>query len=141
MLSEKSTFATTEAEKFQIEGISEPVILRYFESLNAGEFDETASLFAPDGVMQPPFESGIVGSNAIATYLKQEAQGIKAEPRQGIAENLDNNQIEFQVSGKAQTTWCGVNVMWLFILNQERQIQFTRIKLLASPQELLSLRR
>jgi hypothetical protein len=141
MLSEKSTFATTEAEKFQIEGISEPVILRYFESLNAGEFDETALLFAPDGVMQPPFESGIVGSNAIATYLKQEAQGIKAEPRQGIAENLDNNQIEFQVSGKAQTTWCGVNVMWLFILNQERQIQFTRIKLLASPQELLSLRR
>jgi hypothetical protein len=141
MLSEKSTFATTEAEKFQIEGITEPVILRYFESLNAGEFDETASLFAPDGVMQPPFESGIVGSNAIATYLKQEAQGIKAEPRQGIAENLDNNQIEFQVSGKAQTTWCGVNVMWLFILNQERQIQFTKIKLLASPQELLSLRR
>lgn len=141
MLSEKSTFATTEAEKFQIEGISEPVILRYFESLNAGEFDETASLFAPDGVMQPPFESGIVGFDAIATYLKQEAQGIKAEPRQGIAENLDNNQIEFQVSGKAQTTWCGVNVMWLFILNQERQIQFTRIKLLASPQELLSLRR
>lgn len=141
MLSEKSTFATTEAEKLQIEGISEPVILRYFESLNAGEFDETASLFAPDGVMQPPFESGIVGFDAIAAYLKQEAQGIKAEPRQGIAENLDNNQIEFQVSGKAQTTWCGVNVMWLFILNQERQIQFTRIKLLASPQELLSLRR
>ena len=141
MLSEKSTIATTEAEKFQIEGITEPVILRYFESLNAGEFDETASLFASDGVMQPPFESGIVGSKAIATYLKQEAQGIKAEPREGIAENLDNNQIEFQVSGKAQTTWCGVNVMWLFILNQERQIQFTKIKLLASPQELLNLRR
>ncbi|MBW4567489.1 MAG: nuclear transport factor 2 family protein [Tolypothrix carrinoi HA7290-LM1] len=141
MLSEKSIIATTEAEKFQIEGISEPVILRYFESLNAGEFDETASLFAPDGVMQPPFESGIVGLDAIATYLKQEAQGIKAEPRQGISENLDNNQIEFQVSGKAQTTWCGVNVMWLFVLNQERQIQFTRIKLLASPQELLNLRR
>ena len=141
MLSEKSTIATTEAEKLQIEGITEPVILRYFESLNAGEFERTASLFAPDGVMQPPFESGIVGSNAIAAYLKQEAQGIKAEPREGIAENLDNNQIEFQVSGKAQTTWCGVNVMWLFILNQERQIQFTKIKLLASPQELLILRR
>jgi len=141
MLSEKSSFATTEADKFQISGISEPVILRYFETLNAGNFHETASLFAADGVMQPPFESGIVGSNAIATYLKQEAQGIKAEPSQGIAENLDNNQIEFQVSGKAQTTWCGVNVMWLFIVNQERQIQFTRIKLLASPQELLNLRR
>ncbi len=141
MFSEKSTITTTQADKFQIEGISEPVILRYFESLNAGEFDETASLFAWDGVIQPPFESGIVGQDAIAAYLKQEAQGIKAEPRQGIAENLDNNQIEFQISGKAQTTWCGVNVMWLFILNQQRQIQFTKIKLLASPQELLNLRR
>ena len=141
MFSEKSTITTTQADKFQIEGITEPVILRYFERLNAGEFDETASLFAWDGVMQPPFESGIVGQDAIAAYLKQEAQGIKAEPRQGIAENLDNNQIEFQVSGKAQTTWCGINVMWLFILNQQRQIQFTKIKLLASPQELLNLRR
>jgi len=141
MFSEKSTIATTQANKFQIEGITEPVILRYFESLNAGEFDETASLFASDGVIQPPFESGIVGQDAIAAYLKQEAQGIKAEPSQGIAENLDNNQIEFQVRGKAQTTWCGVNVMWLFILNQQRQIQFTKIKLLASPQELLNLRR
>ncbi len=141
MLSEKSTFVTTEADKFQISGISEPVIVRYFETLNAGNYDETASLFAPDGVMHPPFESGIVGLDAIAAYLKQEAQGIKAEPCQGIAENLDNNQIEFQVSGKAQTTWCGVNVMWLFVLNQQRQIQFTKIKLLASPQELLNLRR
>ncbi|GAX39219.1 nuclear transport factor 2 [Tolypothrix sp. NIES-4075] len=141
MLSEKSTIATTQADQFQIEGITEPVILRYFETLNAGGFDETASLFASDGVMQPPFESGIVGQDAIAAYLKQEAQGIKAEPHQGISENLDNNQIQFQVSGKAQTTWCGVNVMWLFILNQQRQIQFTKIKLLASPQELLNLRR
>jgi hypothetical protein len=141
MFSEKSTITTTQADKFQIEGITEPVILRYYESLNAGEFDEVASLFASDGVMQPPFESGIVGQDAIANYLKQEAQGIKAEPCQGIAENLDNNQIEFQVSGKAQTTWCGVNVIWLFALNQQRQIQFTKIKLLASPQELLNLRR
>jgi len=141
MLSEKSTIATTQADKFQIEGITEAVILRYFESLNAGEFDEVAHLFASDGVIQPPFESGIVGQDAIATYLKQEAQGIKAEPCQGIAENLDNNQIEFHISGKAQTTWCGVNIMWLFILNQQRQIQFTKIKLLASPQELLNLRR
>jgi hypothetical protein len=141
MLSEKLPIATTEAEKFQIEGISEPVILRYFQTLNAGNFDETVSLFASDGVMHPPFESGIVGQQAIAAYLKQEAQGIKAEPQQGISENLDNNQIEFQVSGKAQTTWCGVNVMWLFVINQQRQIQFTKIKLLASPQELLNLRR
>ncbi len=133
--------ATTANEKFPIEGITEPTILRYFETLNAGEFDDTGALFAADGVMHPPFESGIVGADAIAAYLKQEAQDIKADPQQGIAENLENDQIQVQVSGKAQTSWCGVNVMWLFVLNQQRQIQFSKIKLLASPQELLNLRR
>ena len=58
-----------------IEGITEPTILRYFETLNAGDFEAGAALFAPDGVMYPPFESGITGSGAIANYLQQEAQG------------------------------------------------------------------
>jgi SnoaL-like domain len=132
--------STQPQEKFQIEGITELSILRYFETLNAGEFDVTAALFAEDGVMHPPFESDIVGPDAIATYLKQEAQNIKALPRKGIIDNLENQQIQVQVTGKAQTSWCGVNVLWLFILNQQRQIIYTRIKLLASPQELLSLR-
>jgi len=124
----------------QIEGITEPCILDYFTTLNAGQFEQTAALFAEDGVMCPPFESGIVGTNAIAAYLQQEAQGLKADPRQGIIDNLENDQIQVQVTGKAQTSWCGVNVMWLFILNAQRQITYTKIKLLASPQELLALR-
>ncbi|MEH1966648.1 ketosteroid isomerase family protein [Nostoc sp.] len=128
-------------EEFQIEGITEPSVLRYFETLNAGEFEATAALFAVDGVMRPPFESDIVGTEAIAAYLKQEGQHIKAYPNTGIAETLENATIQVQVTGKAQTSWCSVNVLWLFILNQERQIFYTRIKLLASPQELLSLRR
>ncbi|MEA5600228.1 ketosteroid isomerase family protein [Nostoc sp. UHCC 0252] len=127
-------------EEFQIEGITEPSVLRYFETLNAGEFEETAALFGVDGVMSPPFESDIVGTDAIATYLKKEGQNIKAYPSTGIAETLDTGEIQVQVTGKAQTSWCSVNVLWLFILNQQRQILYTRIKLLASPQELLSLR-
>ncbi|BBD69397.1 nuclear transport factor 2 [Nostoc commune NIES-4072] len=128
-------------EEFQIEGITETSVLRYFETLNAGEFEATAALFAQDGVMRPPFESDIVGTDAIAAYLKQEGQNIKAYPSTGIAEALENATIQVQVSGKAQTSWCTVNVLWLFILNQQRQISYTKIKLLASPQELLSLRR
>jgi hypothetical protein len=124
-----------------IEGISESAILQYFQTLNAGEFDATAALFADNGVMHAPFESGIAGRSAIAAYLKQEAQGIKAFPRQGIAEALENGQTQFQVTGKAQTSWCGVNVLWEFLLNQEKQILDVKIKLLASPQELLNLRR
>ncbi|WP_193195725.1 nuclear transport factor 2 family protein [Nostoc sp. MG11] len=140
MTSAKSIPSTQPKEEFQIEGITESNILRYFETLNAGEFEATATLFAEDGVMHPPFESDIVGPDAIATYLKQEAQNVKALPHQGIADNLENEQIQVQVTGKAQTSWCGVNVLWLFILNQQRQILYTRIKLLASPQELLSMR-
>jgi hypothetical protein len=128
-------------EKFQIEGITEPSILRYFETLNAGEFEETAALFAIDGLMRPPFESDIVGTDAIAAYLKQEGQNIKAFPKTGIAETGENGDIQMQVTGKAQTSWCSVNVLWLFILNHQRQILYTRIKLLASPQELLAFRR
>ncbi len=127
-------------EEFQIEGITETTVRRYFETLNTGEFEVTAALFAPDGVMHPPFESDIVGTDAIAAYLKQEAQNIKAYPNAGLTETLENATIQIQVTGKAQTSWCGVNVLWLFILNQQQQILYTRIKLLASPQELLSLR-
>lgn len=125
----------------EIPGITEATILEYFATLNAGEFLATAALFAENGVMYPPFESGIVGPDAIANYLQQEAQDIKADPHQGIVEPLDNQHIQVQVTGKAQTSWCSVNVLWIFILNQHKEILDTQIKLLASPQELLALRR
>lgn len=131
---------TPPRDEFQIKGITEPSILRYFATLNAGEFTATAALFAEDGIMYAPFESGIVGPEAIATYLQQEAQNMKADPHQGITETSDNQHIQVQVTGKAQTSWCGVNVMWYFVLNRTGQILEITIKLLASPQELLSLR-
>jgi Nuclear transport factor 2 (NTF2) domain len=132
---------TTAKAESKIEGITEPTILCYFETLNAGDFNQTVALFAVDGVMHPPFESDIVGRDAIANYLQQEAQGVKADPRQGIIEIVESDRISVEVTGKAQTSWCGVNVSWLFILNEQREILYTRIKLLASPQELLNLRR
>jgi hypothetical protein len=123
-----------------IEGITEPTILSYFTTLNAGDFTNTAELFAEDGVMYPPLESAVIGRDAILSYLNQEAQDIKAEPQQGITENLDHNHLQIQITGKAHTSWCSVNVMWLFILNPQREILEAKIKLLASPQDLLSLR-
>lgn len=123
-----------------IPGITESTILNYFQTLNAGNFIATAELFAVDGVMYPPFESGIVGKNAIARYLQTEAQDVKAYPEQGIVATLDDGQLQVQVRGKAQTSWCSINVLWLFSLNPQRQITNAQIKLLASPQELLALR-
>ena len=124
----------------KIEGITEPTVLRYFDSLNASNFGATAALFSEDGVMHPPFETAIVGPEAIEAYLQQEALGIRLEPSQGIRQTLDDEKIQVQVSGKVQTSLCGVNVSWLFVLNQQRQITAATVKLLASPQELLNMR-
>lgn len=124
-----------------IAGINNATISQYFESLNAGDFAAVAALFAADGVMYAPFESGLVGGDAIASYLQQEALGLKAEPRQGIIESQEDDLIQIRVSGKVQMPLFGVNVSWLFILNSQQQIVSVTVKLLASPQELLNLRR
>lgn len=125
----------------KIEGITEPVLVRYFETLNAGDFQATAALFAQEGTMYPPFEEPKVGKDAIAAYLEAEAQGMTLYPNQGIAETLEDGLIDIKVSGRVQTRWFGVNVAWSFVLNPEQEILSTTVKLLASPQELLSLKR
>jgi hypothetical protein len=126
--------------ELEISGVTETTILNYFTTLNAGEFTQTAVLFAEHGVMYPPFECAVTGQDAIASYLDKEAQDIKAYPQQGMSDNLPDHHTQIQVTGKAQTSWCGVNVLWLFILNQNKQIIEAKIKLLASPQDLLCLR-
>ncbi|MGB5962676.1 MAG: ketosteroid isomerase family protein [Coleofasciculaceae cyanobacterium] len=127
-------------QELVIEGISESVILDYFATMNSGDFEATAALFAETGTMQPPFAEPVMGQEAIANYLKTEAQGMQLAPRQGQSEILEE-EIQIQVSGKVQTSVFGVNVSWIFILNPQQEILFTKIKLLASPQELLNLRR
>ncbi|MBE9179599.1 nuclear transport factor 2 family protein [Oculatella sp. LEGE 06141] len=128
-------------EPLTIAGISEATILRYFETLNANEFDATSNLFADDGVMYPPFESGVRGREAIATYLNKEAKGMKLRPYEGTVEATESGDTEFRVMGKVQTAVFGINVAWFFVLDAQSNIVSTRIKLLASPQDLLKLRR
>lgn len=135
------TSQSAAATDLTIEGITQPVVLHYFETMNAGDYEATATLFADTGAMHPPFEEPIEGKKAIATYLAAEAKGMQLFPTKGLAETLEDDQTQIQVTGKVQTPLFGVNVSWLFVLSPEREILSTRIKLLASPQELLSLRR
>lgn len=135
------TQISAKTAELTIKGITEPVVLRYFATMNAGEYEATVALFADEGVMYPPFEEPIQGKTAIATYLKAEAKGMQLSPSKGNAETLEEDQTQIQVAGKVQTPLFGVNVAWIFILNSQQEILSTRIKLLASPQELLSLRR
>lgn len=124
----------------KIAGITKPTVLRYFETLNAGDFEATANLFADDGVLHAPFEEPIIGSISIATYLKTEARGMQLEPQQGVSQILEDGNVEVQVSGRVQTSAFGINVAWLFLLNSDQKILSVTVKLLASPQELLNLR-
>jgi len=124
----------------KIAGITKPTVLRYFETLNAGDFEATANLFAEEGVLHAPFEEPIIGSSSIATYLKTEARGMQLEPQQGVSQILEDGNVEVQVSGRVQTSAFGINVAWLFLLNSDQKILSATVKLLASPQELLTLR-
>lgn len=116
-------------------------IHQYFDTLNAGEFAATAALFSQTGVMKPPFDQALAGPAAIAAYLEQQAQGMKLEPQEARVEPEAEALTPIQVRGKVHTSLLGVNVGWLFHLNDQGQIERASIKLLASPQELLNLRR
>lgn len=134
---------TTKGEEagLEIEGINESVVLRYFETMNSGSFMETAELFSPEGELNPPFEDPVVGNEAIGRYLAAEAKNMKLFPAKGSVEKLeDENLLKVFVSGRVETPWFGVNINWLFLLNEQEKITSATIKLVASPQELLNLR-
>ncbi|MEB3282778.1 MAG: nuclear transport factor 2 family protein [Lyngbya sp.] len=123
----------------QIEGITEPQVLKYFETLNAGDFQETAALFAEDGILEAPFEDSLHGRVAIANYLEAEAQGMQLKPQEGVSQTLDNGQQQIRVMGKVRTPLFWVNVAWQFILHPNGEIAVVTVKLLASLQELFNL--
>jgi len=129
-------------ETIAIEQVTHSSVLSYFSTFNAGDFDATAELFAEDGALRPPFEDPIVGNEAIAAYLHKEATGMQIYPRKGetLPHDLPDDDLEIQVKGYVQTPIFGVNVGWLFVITPQSTLRSVRIKLLASPQELLKLR-
>ena len=120
--------------------ITEPSVVQYFETFNADNFDATANLFAVDGALHAPFESPIVGREAIAAYLEKEAKGMCLEPLQAVSQVLETGETEVKVSGKVQTPLFGVNVTWTFLLNERSEIVMAGIKLLAALEDLLKLK-
>lgn len=121
-----------------IKGISAPAIIDYFATINQAEFIQTASLFTENGSLLAPLENPIVGREKIAAYLSKEAKGMKLLPQQGICE-IESDLQKYKVLGKVKTALFSVNVAWYFTLSQEDKLATVQIKLLASPQELLSL--
>lgn len=135
------------AERTQvtIEGIDNPTVLSYMDSLNANDFDALIQLFTPDGALQPPFQKPIVGKEAVLRFFREDCQNLKLMPERGVVEPADDGFTQIKVTGKVQTPWFGANVgmnmAWRFLLTPEGKIFFVAIDLLASPKELLNLTR
>lgn len=119
---------------------TEPVLERYFQTFNNADFERTAALFAPDGQLQPPFEEPITGVEAIAQYLKAEAEGMQAYPQELEPASHHDALRRVIVRGRVKAIVFKVNAAWIFDLNEGGQIHWLRVKLLASMQELLNLR-
>lgn len=117
-----------------------PVIQQYFDALNGAAYSEAASLFEETGVLRPPFEQPVQGREAIAAYLAQEARGMTLQPEQGTIISAEGGA-EITIQGKVQTRLFKVNVAWIFAVVAGSALASVQVKLLASPQELLKLRR
>ncbi|WP_034937306.1 ketosteroid isomerase family protein [Gloeocapsa sp. PCC 73106] len=136
----KSTCLSIEDFKIDNVVIDDPGknnILVYFATINAQEFQKTAALFAEEGTLYPPFESAIIGREAIATYLVREAKDLKLFPNHVItpAETIDKTF--YRVIGKVRTPLFSVNVAWDFEFNSQAEILLVKIELLAKLEELL----
>jgi hypothetical protein len=116
-------------------------IASYFETINRGNFEATATLFAEEGKLCPPFEKAIIGKEAIAQYLKAEAKGMKLQVDKSTFTRSDDNLVEVIAKGKVFTSLFSVNVAWQFSLNRSGEILAVKIDLLASAQDLLKLKK
>ena len=119
---------------------------RYFELFNQQAFDALCRLFLLDGELMPPFESGIVGRASILAYLQKAAKGMEAFPKDWEVRSLENDDRIITVIGKVSAVLFKVNIKWHFWVVRSHEdtdqlaIKKARIKLIASPTELLSLR-
>jgi hypothetical protein len=121
-------------------GVERSVVERYFSTLNQGRFQETADLFAVDGVLFPPFDEPVSGREAIVSYLHKEADGMEITPQKFNCKPTTNGITQVQVRGRVKVLVFEVQVGWDFLLNSQTEIEQVRVNLLASLEELLHLR-
>jgi hypothetical protein len=137
--------AFSDRSRVAIEGVDNYTVLSYIDNMNAFDFTAASELFADEGALQPPFQAPVVGRAAILTYMREECTGLKMLPERGVVEPIDDGYTQIKVTGKVQTPWfganVGMNIAWRFLLDAQGKIFFVAIDLLASPKELLNLRR
>ena len=122
------------------QAIARSTVQQYFDSFNQKKFEQTAALFAQAGQLTAPFEGATVGPNNIQQYLEKKAQNMSATPQRWDFSIAEEDRWHVEVTGKVKTSVFQVNVSWLFFVNDNSQLTSARVKLIASPAELLNLR-
>lgn len=113
-------------------------VSRYLTQFNQGDYGAVADLFAAGGTLLPPFETPVVGSEAIATYLRQEADGMVVNNPTVISLEADGVGGHWvRVRGRVTALVFEVSVAWQFSLNPQHEIEQVKIELLASLEELM----
>lgn len=122
------------------------LIEQYFETFNQQAFDQTAALFAAQGSLTPPFEGAIVGRGKVQAYLAKKAVNMHAQPEEwnfpadGDTVNDGPPLYRVAVQGRVKAIVFQVSVLWEFEIAPTCEIAIARVKLIATPKELLSLR-
>lgn len=80
-----------------IAGVTHPTVLSYIDNMNANDFEVAANLFSPNGSLQPPFQKPIIGREAILAYMREECQGLKLMPEQGVVESQEEGYTPIKV--------------------------------------------
>jgi hypothetical protein len=112
-----------------------PLIVRdYFLNLNEGHLEQIAAHFREDGILYSPLDGAIRGREAILAYLHDHSQGMTCYPDTVVVSNT-----LIVVSGHVSCSAFQVNVEWTFCL-YNNHIKFLKVKLLASLQELLTMK-
>lgn len=121
-------------------GKQSEVILRYFTLFNLGKYQQVADLFTANGRLYPPFESPVVGQERISDYLSKEADGMTVSLLSAEVEPQGDARFQVSVRGSVTALVFKVNVSWCFLLTDDNRIESVRVDLIATLEELLSLR-
>ncbi|MEG3435775.1 hypothetical protein V0288_01465 [Pannus brasiliensis CCIBt3594] len=119
--------------------LDHPIVLRYLESINLGNFSEAVRLFDPRGALQPPFEIPIVGQTSILAYLREEYRDVELIPERYSSAVGSNGRLQITVFGKARIPWFGskadIDQIWRFFLLPNGSISLLSIETLLEPEK------
>lgn len=112
------------------------VVGKYFDSINQGLYRQAVSLFAPKGILAPPFHPQIVGQEQIHEYFLQQPSGLHIETQTFDVSPFHQKRTKVNVSGIVRINQQEINTTWTFLIDKSAKITILQEVILLSLQEL-----